>query len=301
MLLKDYIFLLLCWAHSQPGVNHDALGQSRAEWQLGQNLLTAGCSGARSYWGTRARARSQQCEQKKRDCRAGSGIAKWSLLAKQSRKKTPDLPLLCHGSPGSSHFLRSTSHIADSASPYPFVKSWASTFTRHTIYPCWVKLFHFSICFPLQNPQQTLKWNVHIPPPQSDNSWDVNNMEVCSCLFKICVWINKRPMPTESKRRQKQEMQWWYQRRLFIHDHFAVGATEVPLHRREVRRNAIRAHLNSASMVKDECSQLHISLDSSHTSRLSTELSMSNEHPGFFNDSYQVGEGGTWQWNLYIL
>lgn len=62
---------------------------------------------------------------------------------------------------------------------------------------------------------------------------------------------------------------------------FAVGAIKVPLHRREARRNSIWVHLNSASVVKDECSQLQISQDSCHTSDyqlkathpLSTQLS----------------------------
>jgi len=66
-------------------------------------------------------------------------------------------------------------------------------------------------------------------------------------------------------------------------NHFAVGATKVPLHRRESHRNSIWAHLNSASVAKHECSRLHLSLGSLCTSRVSTAPSMAQEHPGCFS------------------
>lgn len=62
---------------------------------------------------------------------------------------------------------------------------------------------------------------------------------------------------------------------------FAVGATKVPLHRREARGNSIWAHLNRASVVRDECSQLHICRNSSHTSD-SQLNSTCPAHPSFF-------------------
>lgn len=89
-------------------------------------------------------------------------------------------------------------------------------------------------------------------------------------------------MPNESKRRQKQEHNCDTRESFSFKNRFAVGATKVPLHRREIHRNSIWAHLNSASMVKDECPQLRISPGSSHTSAMSTELSMSYEYPGTF-------------------
>ena len=60
---------------------------------------------------------------------------------------------------------------------------------------------------------------------------------------------------------------------------FAVGATKVPLHRRETHGNTIWAYLNSASLVKDECLQLQVSRDSSHTSdhQLNSTCTMSTQ------------------------
>lgn len=255
------------------------------EGLTGQHLLSAGFADA-----DLTGAQEQECDRhvvnrRKKGAtsdREGFRGAEWSHWASYQRKEALGLLLLHSGSTERSHFLKRTSHIADSALPYPSLKSWVKKNNKEVqnIYKAYhlsmlgATLFHSLFDFLRKTPYKHQS-KVHVSS-QNNSSWDVINMEVDSNVLETCVWVDKRPMPNKNKGGRNSECNGG-SRGFSCMNCFAVGSTKALLHRRDIHRSSIWAHLISAPMVKDESSQLHISLDSSHSSRRSAELSMSYE------------------------